>query len=229
MIKSQNRAKGAILILLMLGASPLSVTYSFAEMAENQESKGEDKSSSDKESKKDRLRAILTEKIVNGKLKVRHYALPNDVSERDLQRMLSLEGHTTGWAYVNAKAYNSGIILFDGKASKLGDDIWEISTIGILTLGEQQFDLELDGKINGSHVVMGGNASEEDLNYRVIFSGKIVEMDEQNMFIISILNSGLKNFENGQNIKIQQFGELAINSKNSIGSIQEFRNSILVR
>ena len=142
--------------------------------------------------------------------------------------MLSFEGHTSGWAYVNAKAYNSGIILFDGKASKVGDNLWEISTNGVLTLGERQFDLELSGKSNGSHVVLHGIASG-DLNYRVIFSGKITETDEQNVFAISIMNSGLKNPEIGQNIKIQQFGELTINSEKSIGSIQEFRNSISVR
>ena len=226
MLKSQNRTIGAIVILLMLGASPLSVTYSFADTEDNQDKKEQKEST---ESKKERLRAILTEKIVNGKLEVRHYALPDDVSDKDMQRMLSFEGHTSGWAYVNAKAYNSGIILFDGKASKVGDNLWEISTNGVLTLGERQFDLELSGKSNGSHVVLHGVTSEEDLNYQVIFSGKITETDEQNVFAISIMNSGLKNPEIGQNIKIQQFGELTINSEKSIGSIQEFRNSISVR
>ena len=226
MLKSQNRTIGAIVILLMLGASPLSVTYSFADSEDNQDKKEQKEST---ESKKERLRAILTEKIVNGKLEVRHYALPDDVSDKDMQRMLSFEGHTSGWAYVNAKAYNSGIILFDGKASKVGDNLWEISTNGVLTLGERQFDLELSGKSNGSHVVLHGITSGEDLNYRVIFSGKMTETDEQNVFAISIMNSGLKNPEIGQNIKIQQFGELTINSEKSIGSIQEFRNSISVR
>ena len=35
-----------------------------------------------------------------------------------------LMGQTSGWAYVNYKAYNSGIVLFDGKASKVGDNLW---------------------------------------------------------------------------------------------------------
>lgn len=228
MVKPQNRTIGVIAILLMLGASPLSVTYSFADTEDNQD-KVQDNPKTEQSSKKERLGAILTEKVVDGKLEVRHYALPDDVSEKDMQRMLSFEGQTSGWAYVNAKAYNSGIILFDGKASKVGENLWKISTNGVLTLGERQLDLELSGKSNGSHVVLHGTASDEDLNYRVIFSGKIVKTDEENLFAIAIMNSGLKNPEMGQNIKILQFGELTINSEKSIGSNQEFRNSISVK
>ena len=55
MIKSQIRIIGALAIILMLGASPLSVTYSFAENESNQVENRE-------------FRAILTEKVVDGKL-----------------------------------------------------------------------------------------------------------------------------------------------------------------
>ena len=227
MKKPQKRTIGAIVVLLMLGASPISVTYSFADTGDNQEKK--EASKTEKSSKKEKLRAILTEKIVDGKLQVKHYALPDDVSEKDMQRMLSFDGQTSGWVYVNSKAYQSGIILFDGKASKVGDTLWDISTKGVLTINERQLDLELSGKSNGSHVKLHGTASEEDLSYRVIFSGKIAETDQQNVYAISLMNSGLKNPEMGQNIKILQFGELTINSEKSIGSNQEFRNSISVR
>lgn len=222
MLKPQNRTVGVIIILMMLGTSPISVTYTFADNEEdNQDRNGQDNSKTEQNSKKDRLGAILTEKVVDGKLEVKHYALPDDVSEKDVQRMLSFEGHTSGWAYIKAKAYNSGIILFDGKASKVGENLWEISTNGVLTLGERQFDLELAGKSNGSHVVMHGTASNEDLKYRIIFSGKITETDEENVFAISLMKSGLKNPEMGQNIKILQFGELTTDSEKSIGTNQE--------
>ncbi len=118
MIKSHNRTIGVITILLMLGASPLSVTYSFADIENNQ---------------KERLGAILTEEVVNGKLEVRHYALPDDIPKEDMQRRLSFEGKTSSWAYVNYKAYHSGIILFDGKASKVGENHCGISTNGVNT------------------------------------------------------------------------------------------------
>ena len=215
MVKTQRRTIGAITVLMMLSASPLSVTYAFADIEQDKlETEG---------SKKEKLRTILTEKVVDGKLEVRHYALPDDTSEKDMQRMLEFDGQTSGWAYVNTKAYNSGIILFDGKASKVGENMWKISTNGVLTLGEEQFDLELSGRSNGSHVILHGNASGEDLNYRVIFSGKVVDTTEQDVYAISFMNSGLKNLETGQNIKIFQFGEITISSENS--SNQEFRNS----
>ena len=89
MIKSQKRAIGAIVILLMLATSPISVNYSFAEIDGNQEEKDESLS---KLSQKDRLGVILTEKIVDGKLEVRHYSLPDDISKEDMHRILSFEG-----------------------------------------------------------------------------------------------------------------------------------------
>ena len=60
MIKYQIQNFEAIVILLMLAASPLSVTYAFGQ----------------NDSNTDELRAILTEKVVDGKLKVNQYALP---------------------------------------------------------------------------------------------------------------------------------------------------------
>lgn len=228
MIKSHNRTIGVITILLMLGASPLSVTYSFADTGDNQEDKkGQNDPKSEKSIKKERLKAILTEKVVNGKLKVQHYALPDDTTEEDMQRMLSFEGQTSGWAYVNYKAYHSGIVLFDGKASKVGENLWEISTNGVSILGERQSDLESSGKSNDSHVVMYETASDEDLSYRVVFSGKVTETDEENVIAMSFMNSGL-NPEIDQNIKFLQIGELTIKSEKSINSNQELRNSISV-
>jgi hypothetical protein len=154
--------------------------------------------------------------------------LPDDTTEEDMQRMLSFEGQTSGWAYVNYKAYHSGIVLFDGKASKVGENLWEISTNSVSILEERQSDLESGGKSNDSHVMTHGTASNEDLSYRVIFSGKIAETDEESVVAISFMNLGIKNPEISQNIKFLQIGELT-NSEKSIGSNHEFRNSISVR
>ena len=187
MVKSQIRIIGALAILLMLGASPVSVTYSFAENESNQVENRE-------------FRAILTEKVVDGKLQVRQYSLPEEFSEEDLKRMLSSDGQIS-WAYVNYKMYQSGIILFDGKVSKIGENLWEISI---------------------------EDNSNKDLSYKIVFSGKIAETDEENGFAISFMNSIVKNPETAQNVKLLQIGESIINSEKSIGSNQEFRNSILV-
>jgi len=172
----------------MLGASPLSVTYSFAENESNQVENRE-------------FRAILTEKVVDGKLEVHQYSLPEEFSENDLKRILSSDGQIS-WAYINYKMYQSGIILFDGKVSKIGENLWEIS-------------IEDD--------------SSKDLGYNVVFSGKIAEMDRENVFAISFMNSIAKNPEMTQNVKLLQIEEFVINSEKSIGFNQEFRNLISVR
>ena len=180
MVKTQFRIIGALAVLLMLGASPLSVNYAFAENEDTQIQN----------------RAILTEKVIDGKLHVQHYALPEDLSEADLKRMLSFDGQMS-WAYVNYKAYQSGIVLFDGKASKIGENLWEIS--------------------------IEENISDDNLVYKVVFSGKMTESNEENELAISFMNSIIKNLETGQNIRLLQNIDSGVNSEKSIGSNQEFK------
>jgi len=184
MIKPQIRIIGVIVVLLMLGASPISVIYSFAENV-------------DKSEENEELRVILTEKIVDGKLEVRQYSLPEEISEVDLKRMLSFDGQIS-WAYVNYKMYQSGIVLFDGKASKIGENLWGIS------IGEE---------------------SDGNLSFKIVFSGKIGETGEKNEVVILLMNSVIKNPETVQNIKMLQIGESEINSEKMSNSNQEFRNS----
>jgi hypothetical protein len=181
MVKVKIRIIGVLVILLMLGTSPLSVN-AFTENKVNQEGN----------------REILTEKMVDGKLKVNHYALPNDLVEEDLQRILSMDEKMT-WGYVNYKSYNAGIVIFDGKVSKLGENQWE--------------------------VVENEDLSDVKLGFKVVFSGFDVE-SEENVIVVALMNFMIKNLESAQNIKIQQVGDQATNTENIIGSNQEFRNSI---
>ena len=180
MVKYQIRNFKTVAILLMLAASPLSVTYAFGENDGNPEE----------------LRVILTEKIVDGKLKVNHYALPEGLSEADLQRTLSIDDQIS-WAYVNYNTYNAGIVIFDGKASKLGENLWEIS--------------------------MDEDILDDEVIFQVVFSGKITESDEENVIAVSLMNSVIKNPETAQNLKSLQIGESIINS---IDFNYEYRNSI---
>ncbi len=212
MVKPQNRTIGVIAVLLMLGASPITVIYSFADNTGVYEPKGS--------SKNEELGVILTEKMVDGELKVQRYALPSDTTKEDMQRMLSTK--VSGWAIMNNKAYNAGITLFDGKATKVGQDLWEISTNGVLSLEDREFDLELSGKSNGSHVELHGTASDEDLSYKVVFSGKFSE----NKDVFGIFFNSTVNPEMGQNIKFLQIGDISF--EKSVDSNQEFRNSLSV-
>ncbi len=120
MVKFQNRTIEIIAILLMLSVSPLSVTYSFADLSDYQDEKTNNPDVP-KNIQNSRLRIILTEKLVNGKLEVRHYALPDDISDDGTQRMPSFEDKIPDWAYVNYKTFHSGIVIFDGNASKVGE------------------------------------------------------------------------------------------------------------
>ena len=84
----------------MLSTSLLSVTYSFTDLNDYQSS---------------RLRIILIEKQTNGKLEVQHYALPDDFSGDNIQRMPSFGDQTPDWVYVNCNTFHSEIVIFDGK------------------------------------------------------------------------------------------------------------------
>ena len=207
----------------MLFTSTLSVNYSFAEPEDNHK---ENKAKIPKNTQKDRLWAILTEKVVNGKLEVQRYALPVDLSEEDLHRMVSFEGKTTGWAYVNYKAYHSGIVLFDGKASKIGENLWNISTKGIQNLGEMNYDLKLSGKSNDSDVIMSETVSDEDISFKIIFTGKLAETNQEDALSISITIFALKNSMIDQNINHVQTVGFNSNSNESGNSNQELINSI---
>ncbi len=101
MIKPQNRTSEIIVILLMLSVSPLSVTYSFAD-SDYHDNK-DDNPDVQKNAQNSRLRIISTAKLVNGKPEVQHYALPDDFSDDDTQRMPSFEDKIPDWAYVNYK------------------------------------------------------------------------------------------------------------------------------
>jgi len=219
MIKFQKRTIIGIVILFMLGVSPLSVTYSFGEDYHGEKEK--DAQKGEKAFKKGRLSLILTEKIVNGRLEVQHYTVPEELSEEDKPRILSFKDETLGWAYVNYKAFHAGIVLFDGKATKVGENMWEISSNDMLKIGDGGIDLEFSEKYDDSDEEMDDSTLDGILSYKIIFSGKITEMDYEDELIISFINSGL-NYETSQNAKFPQIGDIAINSEKLIVSHQDF-------
>lgn len=220
-MKSQKRSK-VILILLMLFSSTFSVNYSFAESEEIQEEKS--KLENSENIRKDRLWTILTEKVVNGKLEVQHYALPSNISEEDMHRELSLDGQTTGWAYVNYKVYHSGIVLFDGKASKVGENLWEISSNDILNFRESQLDSQLNGV---SNKVIQESALDKELNFRIIFTGKLAETNQEDVLSLYFTILGLKNTTTVQNLNFLPIGIMGDFSEKVIDSNQGFENSVL--
>ena len=228
MEKNPRKTLRVVAILFMLATAQLAVTYSYAENEEPMDLVlPEEELKSIKISQKERLGTILTEKLVNGKLEVKQFALPEDTTKEDMSRILSLEG-VSGWSFVNSKAYHSGIVLFDGKASKVGEKFWKISVNGTLNLSKGELELELIGRSNSSQPEMIENHSKENVDYRVIFSGKMAESDEENIFAVAFTNSNLKNSESNLDLKLLQFGNSTSESINSIDCNQKIRNSILV-
>ena len=167
----------------MLGTSPLSVSYSFADLEENNSNLLEN----------ERLGMILTEKVVNGKLKIQQYSLPDKFSDDDMKRIPSFDEQPSSWAYVNYKTLHSGIVLYDGKASKIGENQLEISND---FLEDSQSRLGIPEKAENS---------EKELSYKVIFSGNIVNSDLESEKIIYIVNS-IFFPELTQNMKFLDYG-----------------------
>jgi len=198
MKKSKKRSFGVIVILLMLGTSPLSVNYSFADFEET-------KNFSSK-------LVVLAENVVDGKLQVQYISLPDEFSDDDIQRIPSFDDKPSSWAYVNYKVFHSGIVLYDGKASKIGEDQLKISTN---LLKDSQFGLQVPEK---SHV---SEISEKELSYKVIFSGNIVNSDLESEKIIFFVNEILFS-EMVQNMKFLEFGG---SLEKSSGSNQELNVS----
>lgn len=183
MTKSQkNKTVRGIAFLIMLAASPLAMTDSYS--SEGNEDAQKNVKSVENVKKTSLLRAVLTEKVINGKLEVRQYALPEDVSAKDVQRMLNVGSETVGWAYVNYKTYQEGIILFDGKVSKNGKNSWIISDYEANFAVKEQILKQSSERSGNNSTIVDKAITEEDLIYRIIFSGKMQESGSDNVFSI---------------------------------------------
>lgn len=164
-----------IFILYILGASPLAITYSYAEM-----DMGDLKRDSIQE---ENWKIIITEKVVNGKLQVKQYTFPKNTSTLDIQRILSLEGEND-WVYASHGTYQYGIVLFDGKSSNVdGFSTKILSDEGLEFWNSESF-------------------KDKEISYKVIFSGKMVETNVDMNSVISIMNLGWKILQLTQNTEL---------------------------
>jgi hypothetical protein len=228
MKKFRNNTFRVMAMLLMLSTAPLGVSYSYAETEENLEFEEIQYDIQIPEnSHLDGIRTILTEKVVNGKLQVMEFVLPKDTTDEDLKRILSLEG-TSSWSYIKSQAYHSGIVLFDGNASRAEDKYWKISVNGTLNLFKGELDHNLGGKSNNSATEISENSFNENLDYKVIFSGKMIEYDEESEFAITFMNSALKNPETNMDVKLLQLGNPTSESVIFIDCKEKVGNSFLV-
>ena len=222
MEKYHNKTIRVIAILFMLSTAPLAVTYSYAENEEESVPKTLQKDPKSYNKSQERLGVILTEKVIDGNLEVNEVVLPEITTESDMNKILSLEG-TSGWSHIDYTGYHSGIVIFDGKASESGEKHWKISVNGKLNLSTGELDLELIGKSNSSNPKTTEDLSKENLGYRVIFSGKMIESGEKDEF--AFMNSAQKNSETNPETKILPFGNTPPETGNSLDDKQKVRNT----
>jgi len=196
-------------IIMMLATSPLGVNFTQAEEIDQSEDSASELTKSPNLAKK-LGKGVISERIVDGKLNLQYHNFNDNTSFDDLQKFM-MEGETNGWAYVSGKAFKSGIVLYNGKVAKVDDKSWQVTTEGTLDLGGRTLDMELSGKVRGSHMVLHGTASNDELNYRVVFSGKVVETDENGFFALSFMKADLKDQQTGETIKMVQLGQIVLN------------------
>lgn len=165
-----------IFILYILGASPLAITYSYAEM-----DMGDLKRDSIQE---ENWKIIITEKVVNGKLQVKQYTFPKNTSTLDIQRILSLEGENN-WVYASHGIYQYGIVLFDGKSSNVDG-----------------FSTKILSSDEGLELWNSESFKDKEISYKVIFSGKMVETNVDMNSVISIMDLGWKILQLTQNTEL---------------------------
>ena len=171
-----------ITVLLMLGTSSLSATYSFAESSDTQENTLLENQEME-DCKRSGLRTILTEKIVDGKLEIQQYAIPNLVTKEEIRKIMQIDNKTLNWTLV-CNTYNSGIVLFDGKASNVRDNFWRDSLeIGKIVPVEWK---ELKGE-----TMVTQKETVQDYNYQIIFTANTDEFQE-NEFMMTLNSSILK-------------------------------------
>ena len=221
MTKYRNKTIDGIVVLLMLAASPLVMSDSHA--YEEDKNGQKNVKSPNNVQKENHLRTILTENVVDGKLEVKHYPVSSDVSTKDMQKILESEGNITSWAYVKYKAYQEGIVLFDGKMSKIGKNSW-ITSDNTSYPVEKEPNPDLGIKYHNSDVIEDDIFLNEDLRYRIIFSGKMAETDKDIIFAISLNNELNLGVIQEVNHKTTNF----IILEDSSGIDQNFRNSNMV-
>ena len=195
MMKIRKKPVFGIMVLLMLGSSPISVTYSFADISKTgQEETYEDQPHIEKNAQNEEIKGILTEKIVNGKLEVHHYALPDRILIEDMKRILLSDEQTSSWIYVTQNAYESGIVLFDGKVSKEESKFWTIVSNNPTKFQEKPSISELKANSNDMTELSDKTFSEENFRYKVIFSGNNANMIEENEYVISLMKLGIDSY-----------------------------------
>ena len=174
----------------MLALSPLSVKYGEASMIEELAVMQE-------------IETILTERIEDGKLKVQQFGVPKGFSAEEIRQILRNYGDSYNWAKIKENRYNSGIILFDGTASRDDETILKDKFSKIEEKINGSFEFSSENSVSQEQIVNDVFSYENGREYRIIFSGN-VEISEEDALKLVFLKGKLKTSEDPSSVNFQQ-------------------------
>ena len=79
----------------------------------------------------------------------------------DIEPTLMFYGETSGWAFVNGKAYPAEFTL-DGKAGHVENRGWSISGEGTVFIGDREIVFDLKGFAKNNHINIKGQSQGDD-------------------------------------------------------------------
>lgn len=150
---------------------------------------------------------------------------------------IAFTGQTDGWVLIGGIASKASISLKEGKAAKVGDHLWRISTNGTITAGSKNYDVHLKGKVEGNKrygaiVSLHGTAMIGGEEHRIALSGYVAPTSIEKTFALAFTNLGYK----GEEYHFIQVGQVTISpivsgdvsSNQSQNDMASFRDTISV-
>ena len=107
----------------------------------------------------------------------------------DVEPTLMFDGHTSGWAVVNGKAYPAEFTL-EGKAGQT-ERGWKIIGTGTVFVGEREITFDLKGFAKNNHVSMKGVSQDND-NVVIHLRGHFAPVAEsENTFALAFTRAAI--------------------------------------
>ena len=242
MQKIQNaKMLTALALLFVLVISPLAVVYGQTNSNTSVDlSTSGNITASGGSVKVDSAAKIVGDKLdiknLREKIKSERAELKQRTDER--RATIAFTGQTDGWILIGGIASKASISLKEGKAVKVGDHLWRISTNGTITAGSKNYDVHLKGKVEGNKryggaiVSLRGTAMIGGEEHRIALSGYVAPTSIEKTFALAFTNLGYK----GEEYHFIQVGQVTtspnvsadISSDQSQNDMASFRDTISV-
>ncbi len=210
MQKNQNaKLLIALGMLFVLAMSPLAVANA---QTSNSASANANVSANVNDKTKDRLEKIRAEIVDKEQRRLEEKRDTDRHDERNLRPTIAFDGKTEGWAVIGGTAYESTISLHDGKAAKVGEHLWRVTTNGTISVGDRTFDVDLKGKVQGTKrhgsaiIQLHGKVMFEGEEHRIALGGYLAPTNVENTYALAFTKVGFK----GEDYHFLQVGHLTV-------------------